>query len=137
IRRGWALAIDGQSFSQRSLLLINRHCSIQKEKELVSPPSRIEAKLSHSSTPDSKSNSQNQADSNSCFSLPKIYDPSFEETRGKGRADLQDQEERSPPFPVHRDLSKALRRVHPKNEGGDHETRNILRLEAGIQNYGP
>src|SRR5213593_2176644 len=64
---------------RRSLLLINRHCSIQKEKELVLPPSRIEAKLSHSSTPDSKSNSQNQADSNSAFSLPKIYDPSVEE----------------------------------------------------------
>src|SRR5206468_7847390 len=52
-----------------------------REKELVSPPSRIEAKLSHSSTPDSKSNSQNQADSNSGFSLPKIYDPSVEEPR--------------------------------------------------------
>ena len=47
----------------------------------MSPPSRIEAKLSHSSTPDSKSNSQNQADSNSAFSLPKIYDPSVEEPR--------------------------------------------------------
>src|SRR5438093_12846573 len=76
---------------RRSLLLINRHCSIEKEKELVSPPSGLEAKLSHSSTPDSKSDFQNQADSNLGFSLPKIYDASVEELKRQdlwGRRDL-------------------------------------------------